>query len=296
MLHFFDDDVATEVGVNRAIILTHIHYWVNKNAANETNYHDGYYWTYNSIAAYKKLFPFWSEKTIYRSLKDLESDGYIKTGNYNQSPYDRTKWYAITDKGLKLLKSNITQGHAESKENSDFANFEPANRQNDQASVDNMTVEVMTKSPNVKDADEKCHLDSLYKSTIKQNNTKEQQQNIGGPSRQSNDVVVVSQSLCDAELAEVNKAYEAEICVAPPPSHYEMLSEFKDEYGAEYVIQAIKAASFNGARKLSYIKGVLENWKKEGIPKPWEKAKAKKEPQSKYIRRKDGTYKLRGAW
>lgn len=276
MLHFFDDDVAVEVGVNGAIILTHLHYWVKKNADNDMNFHDGYYWTYNSVAAYQKQFPFWSARTINYEIKKLETGGYIKIGCYNQDAYNRTKWYTLTEKGLQLLKSPILQ--------------------NCQMQDDKNSNIDLTKTSN--DILQNCQMsfDKNVKSTIKQNNTKEQQQNIGGPSRQSDDVVVVSQSLCDAELAEVNKAYEAEICVAPPPSHYEMLSEFKDEYGAEYVIQAIKAASFNGARKLSYIKGVLENWKKEGIPKPWEKAKAKKEPQSKYIRRKDGTYKLRGAW
>ena len=35
MYHFFDDDVAMEVGVNGAILLTHIHYWVKKNRCKE---------------------------------------------------------------------------------------------------------------------------------------------------------------------------------------------------------------------------------------------------------------------
>lgn len=279
MTHFFDDDVAKMVGVNGAILLTHIHYWVKKNADNDMNYHDGYYWTYNSVSAFKKQFPFWSARTISYELGKLESGGYIKTGCYNASAYDRTKWYTVTQKGFEALNApilqncNVDSSTSDKNENNDVANLSNVISQNCK----------MTFHKNVK-------------STIKQNKTKEQQQNKeGGPSRQEV-VVVSSTNLCDEDLAEINKAYEQEICITPPPSHYEMLADFKEQYGAEYVIQAIKTASFNGARKLSYIKGVLENWKKEGIPKPWEKEKAKNEPQSKYIRRADGTYKLRGAW
>ena len=109
MYHFFDDDIAVAVGVNGALLLTRLHYWLKKNADNETHYHDGHYWTYNSVAAFKKQFPFWSERTIYNELKKLETNGWIKTGNYNASTYNRTKWYTLTEKALTLLASPILQ-------------------------------------------------------------------------------------------------------------------------------------------------------------------------------------------
>ena len=153
MIHFFSDEVALEVGVNGAIILNHLHYWVKKNADNEMNYHDGYFWTYNSIAAYKKQFPFWSERTIYRLLRELEADGYIKTGNYNQSAYDRTKWYALTEKSVKLLEPTIGQEY-----------------KNNQ---DNVTETTMTDCPKEIAQSDNVHLDKLYKSTLNKNKHKE---------------------------------------------------------------------------------------------------------------------------
>ena len=153
MIHFFSDEVALEAGINGAIMLNHLHYWVKKNADNEMNYHDGYFWTYNSIAAYKKQFPFWSERTIYRILRELEVNGYVKTGNYNQSEYDRTKWYALTEKSVKLLKSTIVQEYKNSQ--------------------DNVAETTLTDCPNGITQSDNVHLDKLYKSTLNKNKHKE---------------------------------------------------------------------------------------------------------------------------
>ena len=176
MIHFFSDEVALEVGINGAIMLNHLHYWVKKNADNEMNYHDGYFWTYNSIAAYKKQFPFWSEKTIYRILRELEVNGYVKTGNYNQSAYDRTKWYALTKKSLKLLRSTIVQGYKNSQ--------------------DNAKETTLTDCPNEIAQSDNAHLDKLYKSTLYKNKHKER--HINKHSESAN---------CSPELAEALAAF-----------------------------------------------------------------------------------------
>jgi hypothetical protein len=44
----FDVEVAKTVGVEEALLLQHLEYWVYKNAANGKHFHDGAYWTYNS--------------------------------------------------------------------------------------------------------------------------------------------------------------------------------------------------------------------------------------------------------
>lgn len=105
MTHSFDVEIATEFGVNCAILLNHIYFWVEKNRANERHFHEGKYWTYNSINAYTELFPYMSDKQIRTSLKKLEDSGLISVGNFNQSAYDRTKWYALTEKGMSILQN-----------------------------------------------------------------------------------------------------------------------------------------------------------------------------------------------
>ena len=105
MTHSFDTEIAKEYGVNCAIILQHLFFWIEKNRANEKNYHDGRYWTYNSVKAFSELFPYMTDKQIRTALKTLESEGLVITGNYNSSAYDRTKWYALTDRALSIFLS-----------------------------------------------------------------------------------------------------------------------------------------------------------------------------------------------
>lgn len=102
-IHCFDTEIAELYGLESAIILNNIYYWIQHNEANESNYYDGYYWTFNSVKAFNELFPYMSERKIRNSLKLLEEDGILITGNYNKVAYDRTKWYAITEKGKCIL-------------------------------------------------------------------------------------------------------------------------------------------------------------------------------------------------
>lgn len=102
-IHYFDIDVAKRYGVNCAVLLQNIWHWVKKNEANNKHLHDGYYWTYNSTKAFQELFPYLSQKQIETALKKLRDEEIIKTGNYNAVAYDRTLWYAITEKGKSIL-------------------------------------------------------------------------------------------------------------------------------------------------------------------------------------------------
>ena len=79
-------------------------HWIEKNKANGKNFFDGHYWTYNSRKAFTELFPYATARQIETALKKLIDDGVIITGNYNNSAYDRTLWYAITKKGSSILQ------------------------------------------------------------------------------------------------------------------------------------------------------------------------------------------------
>jgi hypothetical protein len=97
--HIFDVDIAAEYGINAAVLFENICYWIKQNEANETNFFDGDYWTYNSKKAFAELFPYMSEKQVRTALDKLIESNLIKTGNYNKLAYDRTLWYALTQKG-----------------------------------------------------------------------------------------------------------------------------------------------------------------------------------------------------
>lgn len=103
MNYVFDSKVAEVVGVDGAVMLQNINFWIEKNKANDKHFYDDNYWTYNTVKAFEKLFPFWSKKQISRILRNLIDNRYLIDGNYNKANYDRTKWYAITEKGLSIL-------------------------------------------------------------------------------------------------------------------------------------------------------------------------------------------------
>ncbi len=104
MNHSFNVRIATEYGMLEAVLMEHLYFWIEKNKANNVNFYDGYYWTYNSVKALSELFPYASKNTISKALHHLEKEGLIIVGNYNKSAYDRTTWYALTEKAILLLK------------------------------------------------------------------------------------------------------------------------------------------------------------------------------------------------
>ena len=105
MEHQFNVELATKVGVEKAVIIHNMYFWINHNAKNKKNVYDGSVWTYNSSSAFGKLFPYLKDRTISRYLLELEKDGYLKTGNYNNNTFDKTKWYSFTDNFLEELKN-----------------------------------------------------------------------------------------------------------------------------------------------------------------------------------------------
>lgn len=103
MQHYFDVRVAVEYGVTEAILLNNIFFWVEKNKANEQGFHDGRYWTYNTVKAFVALFPYLTGKQVRNALNKLKREGLVVTGNYSENQYDRTLWYSLTDKAYMLL-------------------------------------------------------------------------------------------------------------------------------------------------------------------------------------------------
>ena len=103
MTHSFDVDIAVTYGLNEAILLNNIAFWVKQNNLNNHNCFEGKYWTYNSIKAYTGLFPYMSRETIKRALKHLKDEGIIETGNFNEDRFSHTNYYTLTEKGYDIV-------------------------------------------------------------------------------------------------------------------------------------------------------------------------------------------------
>lgn len=107
MHHSFDISIAEKYGVNISIFLNNMGYWIKHNIANEKHFHDGRYWTYNSVKSYSILFPYWTIKQVRTIINQCVSHELVVKGNYNERKYDQTQWHGLTDLGLKLLNLPI---------------------------------------------------------------------------------------------------------------------------------------------------------------------------------------------
>lgn len=147
MKHIFDVDIAKRYGIPAAVLLENIGYWIKQNEANEVNFFDGHYWTFNSRRAYRELFPYMSERQINTAFDKLIADGLIITGNYNKVAYDRTLWYALTQKGKCILHFDIMENDISS--NGNGQNVKPipninANEKADKNTDNNIAAEFET--------------------------------------------------------------------------------------------------------------------------------------------------------
>jgi hypothetical protein len=102
----FDSEIAKKYGVNEAIFIYNIFFWLNHNEANRKHFYNGRYWTYNSKKAFSELFPFWTYEQVKNIIKKLAENEVLLTGNFNENTWDRTTWYSLSDELLIYIKNN----------------------------------------------------------------------------------------------------------------------------------------------------------------------------------------------
>ena len=104
MEHHFNVNLAVRFGIEKAVIINNLYFWINHNAKNNKHVYEGRVWTFNSVSAFYKLMPYIKQRTLYRYLNELEEAKVISIGNFNKSPFDKTKWYSFTDEFIKMLE------------------------------------------------------------------------------------------------------------------------------------------------------------------------------------------------
>ena len=106
MKHFFNVEVASEVGVNAAIVFERMVFWIGLNKKAGKNFKDETFWTYSTQADIAKEFEYFTVKQCRTAIDKLIEHEYIKTGNYNRHKYDRTRWFALTEKGERIIQKS----------------------------------------------------------------------------------------------------------------------------------------------------------------------------------------------
>lgn len=106
-----DKELATILGLNEALVLQQVHYWLETNKKNKRNFHEGRYWTYNTIDEWQEEFPFWSTSTVKRVFKKLRDMNLTLVDNFNIYQMDRTLWYTINYEELERLVENYIKAN-----------------------------------------------------------------------------------------------------------------------------------------------------------------------------------------
>lgn len=119
MEHHFNTDYAIKYGIEEAIVINNLQFWIIKNRANRKHYFNDRTWTYNTYKAFSEIFPYWNEHKMKRILDSLVQQGVLLRENYNKSGYDRTCWYAFVDEKsfLDNCKNHIAEMQNGSNEN-----------------------------------------------------------------------------------------------------------------------------------------------------------------------------------
>lgn len=107
--------LAKLLGLDRAVIIQQIHYWLEKS----DNVRDGYRWIYNSYTAWSEQFTWLSSTAIGKHVRLLEKDGWLIPGRFNGKAFDRTKWYRLNyDKLNAAIDAESDNDSAKSSEHS----------------------------------------------------------------------------------------------------------------------------------------------------------------------------------
>lgn len=101
--HHFHPDIAKEYGINIAIFLRDIYHWCTTNRNNDENFYEGRWWTYQTMKGLCQRHPYWSKNQVEYIIRTCKEKGLLLSGHFGEDRFNRTCWYALTDKGIDLF-------------------------------------------------------------------------------------------------------------------------------------------------------------------------------------------------
>lgn len=101
--------IAINYGVDVAIFIENIRYWMETNAKIRENFIDGRYWIFYSLDGFSAMYPIWSRDQVKRIILKCKDAGLLLTADYNDNPYKRTKWYSLSDSALEFYGVTVTE-------------------------------------------------------------------------------------------------------------------------------------------------------------------------------------------
>lgn len=134
-LLFSNDDIlvinpklAKLIGLNEAIILQQIHYWIDNKGCKGVH-SKGRKWIYNTVSQWQEQFPFLSPSTIKRTMLELRNLDLIFVEQLSENGRDTTNYYSVNYEKLDSLEMGQSEQPREVNLNSlGGSNWSPPNR------------------------------------------------------------------------------------------------------------------------------------------------------------------------
>lgn len=102
--HHFPPLIAEKYGVNAAIFLRDIYHWCSTNRDNEQHFHEGRWWTYQTIKGLCRRHTYWTKNQVEHIIKTCKEKGALLSSHFNEDQFDRTCWYSLTDEAWALFE------------------------------------------------------------------------------------------------------------------------------------------------------------------------------------------------
>ncbi|WP_211062123.1 DnaD domain-containing protein [Heyndrickxia faecalis] len=234
--------LAEKIGLNEAIILQQLNYWLQKS----NHIYEGKPWVYNTYEDWEEQFPFWSISTIRRAISKLEKEGFIITNNFNRSQIDKTKWYTIDFEKVERLNSPSVQNEQSTAQNGQtIVQNEQSTGQNEQSSCSKWT-------------------DDLFKMDrpIPESTTEI-------TSEITTEITSSSSEECipkkDEEAKKAIAFFEQNGFGVVGSYVAEKIYSWCDDLSADLVVESMKNAVERGATGWKYCEAILKDWASKGI-------------------------------
>jgi hypothetical protein len=99
--------LALEVGIKKSILLEYFRQRVINAEETETGLHGEDNWIKIDQENLYVHFPIMrSRENCEQFINELEEDGWLKADEFNQNPFDHTKWYTLDEKYLDWIEKN----------------------------------------------------------------------------------------------------------------------------------------------------------------------------------------------
>ncbi|WP_235824875.1 DnaD domain-containing protein [Bacillus salipaludis] len=263
--------LANRIGLNEAVVLQQVHYWVNKS----NHIIEERKWIYNTYNDWQEQFSFWSLSTIKRVFRSLADQGLLLSGNWNKSKMDQTKWYTIDYERLEALELAPKMQKKE---------IELNERKHVEAEIDFIASEI--NAPAVKEnlyKEDSFGMDLDEKDTYTSENEefdgaflhttpgqKEKQKAIVHNIENNPDIqnpLLSNQKTEDVK--EIIEFWDDNGFGFTNVNAKEQLLSWLDDssflHPKEMILKAMNIACANNKRKLNYIVAILKNWENESL-------------------------------